>query len=151
MQKPRLDSNGWVLVADSEKALFLRNEGDAIYPNLRVFQSVEQLNPPSRDLGSDRPGRMGEVGMHISGVADTDWHRLNKARFAAELAETLYRHAHKSDFSQLVIVAPPMVLGELRKALHGEVKDRLIAEIEKDLTAHPVDQIERLVLGDKTG
>ena len=34
----KLDHGTWVVVADGEKALFLRNEGDNQYPNLSVFR-----------------------------------------------------------------------------------------------------------------
>ena len=31
----------WVLVADGEKALFLKNRGDTKYPNLEVVREME--------------------------------------------------------------------------------------------------------------
>jgi protein required for attachment to host cells len=48
-------------------------------------------------------------------------------------------------FEKLVIIAPPRVLGNLRKVLHAEVIARVIGEIPKELTSHPVAEIERLV------
>ena len=36
-----------VMVADGRKMLFLRNEGDAAFPNLVVEEAVEQENPAS--------------------------------------------------------------------------------------------------------
>jgi protein required for attachment to host cells len=36
-------------------------------------------------------------------------------------------------------------LGNLRKAFHAEVAERVTAEIPKELTSHPVAEIERLV------
>lgn len=38
--------DAWVLIADSEKALFLRNEGDEEHMNLEVIREMEQDNPP---------------------------------------------------------------------------------------------------------
>ncbi|HEX9238689.1 MAG TPA: host attachment protein [Xanthobacteraceae bacterium] len=43
----------------------------------------------------------------------------------------------------LVVVAPPRTLADLRKAFRPDVKKRIVAEIDKDLTKHPVDQIEK--------
>ncbi|MBW3097014.1 host attachment family protein [Pseudohoeflea coraliihabitans] len=147
MSDIRLKHDGWVVVADGSKALFLRNSGDEMYPQLEVFREEEQDNPPSREQGANRPGRMGDAGSHHrSAVADTDWHQLAEDRFAKELAEILYRQAHKQKFDHLVLVAAPHVLGEMRKELHKEVTDRLIAEVDKDLTNHPVDKIEKLLL-----
>ncbi len=59
--------------------------------------------------------------------------------------EALYRHAHANRFEKLVIIAPPKILGNLRKAFHAEVAGRVAAEIPKELTSHPVSEIEKLV------
>ena len=48
-----LPHNSVVLVVDGRKMLFLRNEGDAAYPNLVVEQAVEQENPATRDQATD--------------------------------------------------------------------------------------------------
>ena len=68
-----------------------------------------------------------------------------RSGFASELAEALYRHAHANRFEKLVIIAPPKILGNLRKAFRAEVVERVAAEIPKELTSHPVGEIERLV------
>ena len=39
---------------DREKALFFRNEGDALYPNLEVVDVLKHENPSTREQGSDR-------------------------------------------------------------------------------------------------
>jgi protein required for attachment to host cells len=136
----------WVLIADGEKALFLENVTDGADPNLRVWREDHHENPPDREQGTDRPGRFHDTGPgQKSAFAETDWHRLEKARFAQELAERLYGYAHRGRFDRLVVVAPPQVLGDLRGKLHKEVAARVVAEIPKTLTNHPVDEIEALV------
>jgi protein required for attachment to host cells len=47
----------------------------------------------------------------------------------------------------LVVVAPPRMLADLRVALHSDVKSRIIAEIDKDLTKHPIQEIEKHLAG----
>lgn len=137
----------WVLVADGEKALFLKNQGDTKFPNLEVVREMEQENPPTREQGSDRPGRYSDgPSAHSSAVDDTDWHRVAKEHFADEIAERLYKLAHAGDFSEIVLIAPPMVLGELRKNLHKEVDRRVSAEIAKTLTNHSVPDIEAILM-----
>lgn len=137
----------WVLVADGEKALFLKNQGDTKYPNLEVVREMEQENPPTREQGSDRPGRYSDgPSIHRSAVDDTDWHRIAKERFADEIAARLYKLAHAGDFQEIVLVAPPLVLGELRKKLHKEVDERVSAEISKTLTNHSVSDIETILM-----
>jgi protein required for attachment to host cells len=136
----------WVLVADSEKALFLRNETDAENPHLVVVEKDMQENPKDSEQGANKPGRMDDTGIRQrSSLDDTDWHRLAKERFAADLAEQLYGYAHRGAFDRLIIVAGPRVLGVLRDNLHKEVSDRVVAEIDSNLTGQPIDAIERHV------
>lgn len=143
----KLEHDTWVLVADGEKALFLRNEGDALYPNLQVVRELRHENPPTHDQGTDRPGRFNDgPNVHRSAVQETDWHRIAKDRFADEIADRLYKMAHKGTFERIVLVAQPQVLGEMRKKLHKEVNDRVKAEVPKTLTNHSIDQIEKILL-----
>lgn len=136
----------WVLICDGEKALFLRNDGDAEAPDLNVVRITEQENPKDIDQSANRPGRMPDTGVgQRSAFEDTDWHRLAKDRFASDLAERLYKQAHRGAFERIVIVAAARTLGALRGELHREVSDKVIAEIDKDLTNHPLDEVERRV------
>jgi len=138
--------NALVLVGDGQKALFLRNKGTAHRPQLVVEQVLERDNPPTREQGTDRPGRSNaSVGVARSALEETDWHNIAEERCAGELAEALHRHAHAYPFEKLVVIAPPKILGNLRKAFHAEVAERVSAEIPKELTSHPVAEIERLV------
>ncbi len=136
----------WVLIADGEKALFLENRTDGEDPFLNVFREEEQENPPNREQAANRRGRFNDgPSVHRSAVDDTDWHALQKERFAADLADILYKKAHKGLFDSIVLVAPPNTLGELRDQLHQEVTQRVIGEVPKTLTNHPVDEIEKIV------
>jgi protein required for attachment to host cells len=139
-----IEHGAWVMVGDGEKALFFRNEGDGYYPNLEVVNVFQQDNPRTGEQGTDRPGRAhSSMGMHRSAMQETNWHKLEKHRFAKEIAEALYSAAHRGRYSKLVIAAPPMTMGDIRKALHKEVSDKVVAEISKDLTNLPKDEIER--------
>lgn len=142
----RLKNGTWVVIADGEKALILENVTDGEDPYLVVRKKREEENPPAHEQGADKPGRMPDVGRgHRSALDDTDWHQLQKERFAADLADLLYAEAHKGRFEHLVLVASPNILGELRDNLHKEVADKIVAEIDKTLTNHPVDEIEKIV------
>ncbi|MEW4467635.1 host attachment family protein [Parasphingorhabdus sp. JC815] len=141
----QIPSEALVLIADGEKALFLRNEGDEKYPNLQVEKKRTQDNPPTREQAANRRGRMFDGTGHKSAVDDTDWHELAKDRFAADLSERLYQRAHDGDFNDLIIVATPNTLGELRQHLHSEVADKLRGEVDKNWTNHPLDEVESLL------
>lgn len=145
MQMPH---NSVVMVADGRKMLFLRNEGDATYPNLVVERAVEQENGPNRDQLSGPAGRISSSqGATGSAVGETDYHQIEEDRFAAEAANLLKRRALAHDFESLIVVAPPRTLGEMRKHYHKEVSDRLTGELDKDLTNHAIPDIEKALLG----
>ena len=142
----KLTSGTWVLIADSEKALFLRNDLDEMNPDLNVVRIEEQENPSDREQSANRPGRMQDTGVgQRSALDDTDWHELAKERFADDLADILYKQAHKGAFKRLVIVAAPQTLGALRPKLHKEVVEKVVAEVDKDLTNHPLDKVEAML------
>lgn len=146
MQVPH---NSLVLVADGKKMLFFRNEGDASFPNLQVEHAQEQEDRATRDQGSAPAGRVSSPQGHSqSSVEQTDFHQQDEDRFAAQAADMLRDRALSGDFESLIIVAPPRTLGEMRKHYHKAVEQRLTAEIAKDLTGHPVDQIERILVAE---
>ena len=142
----KLKNGTWVLIADGEKALFLENQTDGEDPFLEVVRKEEQENPPNREQAANRRGRFNDgPSVHRSAVDDTDWHQLAKDRFASDLADILYKQAHKGNFDSIVLVADPGTLGELRSELHQEVTNKVIGEISKTLTNHPIDDIEKIV------
>lgn len=143
MTSTPIKSGTWILIAAGEKALFLRNIGDDMDFNFEVLRKELHDNPATREQGTDKPGRFNDgPSVQRSAVGDTDWHNLEKDRFAADLADRLYKLAHRGAFEGLVIVAAPAVLGTLRDALHREVRDKVVAEVAKDLTSEPMDRIE---------
>jgi protein required for attachment to host cells len=139
--------NTMVLVADGKKMLFFRNEGDAEFPKLEIERKREHEDAPDRDLKTDGAGRTFDAsgGPGRSAYQETDFHQLEEDRFAAETAELLKKRALRNEYEQLIIVAPPRTLGELRKHYHKEVEKRLAAEVPKDLTGHPVTEIEKIL------
>jgi protein required for attachment to host cells len=141
----RIANGTWVLVADGEKYLLLRNEGGAGLVDLRVIAHAEQDNPPNREQGTDRPGRLEDPGPGRSAVEETDWHRLAKERFARDLADRLRLWALADRFEALVVAADPRTLGVLRPALHKAVVERLVGEVDKDLTKMPLPEIEEIL------
>ena len=140
-----LKNGTWIVVADAEKALFLRNLTDHQDPNFQVIRKEEF------DSDAFRPawlsGRRADTGPgQKSAVNEADeWHDLARDSFARDLAALLYSRAHKGAFRRLVIAAAPDVLGALREEMHPEVAARVVAEIPKTLTNHPVRKLETLI------
>lgn len=146
MPHRKLAQGAWVFVGDGQKALFLINEGDEKFPNLRRLSVEERADPPSHEQGTDAPGRAySSIGKMRSAVEETDWHELEKERFAASIADRINKAAQAGAFKQLVIVAPPKILGDLRREFTKETAAKIIAEIDKDLTKHTIFEIERFL------
>lgn len=144
----------WIVVADGQKFLLLRNIGDAEFLHLEVVAHNATKTPPARDLGSDRPGRRHDAARPVRGGVDawgksameqTDWHRVAEERFAATLADRLADWAAADRFTGLVLFADPRTLGALRDAMTERVKALVLAQIDKDLTNLPLDRIEAVV------
>jgi protein required for attachment to host cells len=136
--------NALVLVGDGVRALLFRNSGTPMSPKLAVETQFGQSNPPTREQGTDRPTRgPSGFGSPRGNIEQADWHQLNEQRFASEIADKLYQLAHANRFQRLIIVAPPKILGSLRKSLHKEVLDRVEAEVPKEFASAPVRDIER--------
>ncbi|WP_121068048.1 host attachment protein [Chachezhania antarctica] len=134
----------WILVTDSEKAMFLRNDGDEMDFNFEVVRKKTQDNPPTHEQGTEKPGRFNDgPQVQRSSVDEADWHELEKERFAADLSNLLYTYAQSHKFDSIVIVAAPGVLGNLRSEIHSEVSSKVVAEVDKNLTNMPIDEIEK--------
>lgn len=147
MPRMKIANGTWILVGDGRRAMVLRNDGLAEMPNLHCISNKEQSNPANRDIGSDAPGRaFASVGAMRSSMAETDWHDQEERRFAARLAADLNAAAHDGRYRDLIVVAPPRILAELREDLSVEARACLRAEIDKDLTRHTIADIETILL-----
>lgn len=143
----RVPHEARVLVADGAKMLFFRNEGDSDYPDLKIITGTEQADDKDREIKSGPAGRDAGPNGRASAMGEADFHDQAEQRFLADAADLINRGAIAGDYEQLIVVAPPRALGELRKHYHAAVESRLIEEVAKDLTNYPVDQIEQILVG----
>ena len=145
MKQTMIPHNALVFVGDGRKALFLRNAGDEKFANLVSEKAVFDDNPPTHEQGTDRPGR-GFASSHASrhsAMETTDWHEIEEHRFAQRVCGALERLVRERAAPALVVVAPPKTLADLRAAMHADVKAKIVLEVNKDLTKHPMAEIEK--------
>ena len=64
---------------------------------------------------------------------------------ATETARAVAAIHDKDHKRKIVLVAPPKTLAALRETLGGTLGTNVLAEVDKDLTHHPVREIERLL------
>ncbi|MBG0802697.1 host attachment protein [Methylocystis sp. H4A] len=137
-------NGAWVLVGDGRRALFFQNHGDAELLDLRVVETRVDDNPPTHEQGTDRPGRsFTSFSPGRSAVQNVDWHELEEERFARAMADRINQAAESGELNAIAIVAPPKALGEIRKELSAKAQSKVVGELAKDLTRHPLKDIEK--------
>ena len=141
----RLIHNARVLVTDGSRALILKNAGDTAHPELRTVKAYAQDNPPTREQGTERPTRTNDSLGRRSAMEAADWHQIAEDKFIDAVAGIMDTDLKAGDYEELVVVAPPVALGEFRKAVSAGVAKVTVLELDKDLTKHPIADIARLV------
>lgn len=122
----------WILVCDSANVKLFINRGprDSVHQTDMAVQDI----PPIGELVTDVPGR-GQPSAHS--VAHHAYDEPNprnqkKELFLRNIAHVVNKHA--KEFNRLIIAAPPKALHVLRETLSPQVKEKIIGEINKDLT-----------------
>ncbi|MCP5432648.1 MAG: host attachment protein [Alphaproteobacteria bacterium] len=133
----------WIVLADGAHARFFANDGPGRGIKALAGLDLDETIPPGRDIVSDRAGRsFDSAGPGRSAMEpQTDPREEAKRRFLDRVAARLAEKAREGAFDRLVVAAPPRPLGELRAALAAPVKERLHAELAKDLTKVPVAEL----------
>ena len=147
MEPVQIPTNALVLISDGRRAMLLRNQGTPVNPKLSVEKELQHDSPPTREQGTDKPGRRNGGGMGTPGgaIEQTDWHHREEQKFASEIAELLYKLGHAGNYHELVVVAPPKMLGDLRSKFHQTVTKAVIAEVPRDLTRYSVPEIGNML------
>ena len=147
MAKVKIHQGDWVVVCDGGKALMLENIGDEVFPNLKTRETHDKSNPPTREQGTDEPGRVFQsVGGARSAIEQADWHERSEHEFLTGLAARLDAAVKAGQTKSLIIGAPPRALGLIRNAYTPALRAAVKAEIDKDLVRMPVHQIEKHLL-----
>ncbi len=123
-----------VAVADGEKLIMFHNTGNEADPKLTAL--------PEAAVASDNKG---SGARHQSSSANPDSSQVEEDSFSAGIADLLNRQVLDGKITDLLVIAAPRTLGELRKHYHKKLSATLIGEIAKDLTGHAVQDIEKTV------
>ena len=127
-----------IAIADGEHARFVQPDSNNVLRTLHAFDSAS-AHLRSRDIGSDRPGRAFEsaTSAHHAVTERHDLHRMEKEKFTRLVAEQLNAAGAADEFDELLLVAPPRALHELREALDAATRAKLIGTLERDLVKTP--------------
>lgn len=126
----------WYVIADGGRARFVERDEQGAFRTISSFVSTD-LHEASRDLVSDRPGRVQESATpsRHSVEPKTDPHEAAKEDFVRYVADQL--QLEQNNFEEIVLVAPPRVLGQIRTMLAKPIADAVGRELSKDLTKVP--------------
>ncbi len=144
-QENMLTGRTWVVVADSNHAqIYLRKQ---LNSPLKTVVSMEDRQSQGRDAASDDDDAGGvfrAVGHNGRGRADAapPGRRNGRAQFAREVVERVERGRTREEFEELILIAPPQLLGIMRESLTKPTLDRVSREIAKNLVALEPERIK---------
>jgi protein required for attachment to host cells len=127
-----------IAIADGAHVRFVRPAANqALHANGGI-DSVS-AHKRSAELGTDRPGESfhGYSTAHHAMTPCHDPHLLEKTMFAKVVAGQLNAAAHRLDFDDLILVAPPRTLKTIHDALDAATRARVVFTLEKDLVKTP--------------
>ncbi|UHS63206.1 host attachment protein [Agrobacterium vaccinii] len=127
-----IPQNTVIAVADGEKLSLFRNEGDA--------QNVKLKALPEADVDSSK---IASGARHSSSAANPNDSQQEEDGFSAGIADMLNKKVLGGNIKGLIVIAAPRTLGEMRKGYHKSLSDVLLGELDKDLTGHSIQDIEK--------
>ena len=135
----------WILIADGARARVFANFGPGKGIEAIDGAEFDADHRPDREIASDKPGRTFEsVGATRHAYEPHhDPHRELKRAFSERLAAMLDAKLSDKSYDRVVLVAPPAMLGDLRSALSEHVRAAVYAELDKDLTKTPVNELPK--------
>jgi protein required for attachment to host cells len=122
----RVPHNAHVAIVDGERFRLMRNTGAIFEPKLEVVAEPSLRAPvPGAESRSDDRGTLTTAGSH------TD---LREVAHGVAVVEWLNTRALNGEIEQLLVVADPRTLGEMRPHYHKVLQDKIVAEVAKELT-----------------
>lgn len=128
----------WYVIADGGRARFVERDEQGAFRTVSSFVSTE-LHAKSSDLGRDRPARVMESATPGRSAVEPrrDLKEAAKQDFVKLVAEQIDQEHGRGQFDNLVLVAPPGVLTELKDNLSKSMAELVVDDLQKDLTKVP--------------
>lgn len=117
-----------VAVVDGEKLALYKNTG---------HQTIELSPLPTPVIAERTSGAAGRT----SSEANPDNDTQAEDGFAVGVTEVINKWVLTNKVEQLLVIAAPKTMGQLRKGWHKETAALVVGEITKDLTGHSTEQI----------
>ncbi len=131
----KLPHKAHVAIVDGENFVLMHNSGQPFEPKLEGAQKPD-LTASNYSAGVKHQDDAGQR------MGSTD---LEELAHAAAAASWLNAKVIANEIGDLLVIADPKTLGEMRRHYHGELEKRLVGEIAKTMTGEPTAKIEKAI------
>lgn len=131
----KLPHKAHVAIVDGKNFTVMRNMGQIFEPKLENAQKPE-LSASNFSAGVKHQDDVGQE----RGRTD-----LEELAHGAAAADWLNSKAIANEIDEVLVIADPKTLGEMRRHYHSELEKRLIGEIDKTVTGEPIATIEKVI------
>lgn len=131
----KLPHNAHIAIVDGENFTIFRNEGQVFEPKL-IKEAKPDLDPTNFSAGVRHQDHVGQK------LGRT---QLNELAHGAAAVGWLNEKAIAGEIGDILIIADPKTLGEMRQHYHSELERRMVGEIDKTLTGSPTQEIEKAI------
>ncbi len=131
----KLPHKAHVAIVDGEHFTLMRNTGQPFEPRLENVEKPD-LTASNFSAGVKHQDDLGQR----HGRTD-----LSELAHGAAASEWLNAKAISGELSDVLVIADPKTLGEMRRHYHSELEKRLVGEITKTLTGEPTAKIEKVI------
>ena len=131
----KLPHKAHVAVVDGNRFMLLQNTGGPFEPSLKMVDEPD-LSPSNFSAGVRHQDDAGQR----TGATD-----LDELAHGAAVAEWLNAKAIAGEIDNVLVIADPKTLGEMRRHYHSELEKRLVGEIDKTMSGEPTERIEQVI------
>lgn len=131
----KLPHKAHVAIVDGEHFTVMQNNGQPFEPKLEGAQKPD-LSASNFSAGVKHQDDIGQR----HGRTD-----LNELAHGAAAAEWLNAKAISGEITDVLVIADPKTLGEMRRHYHTELEKRIVGEIGKTVAGEPTDRIEKVI------
>ncbi|WP_128891664.1 host attachment protein [Erythrobacter sp. HKB08] len=131
----KLPHKAHVALIDGENFTLYRNDGQIFEPKLTELEKPD-LTATNFSAGVRHQD---EIGQKYGST------QLDELAHGAAAAECLNSKCISGEIDDLLIIADPKTLGEMRHHYHSELEKRLAGEIDKTLTGEPIQRVEKAI------
>lgn len=135
----------YIFVVDGSRLALFRSVGKDYVPQLELIEQERDLVPRTSEMGSGAPGRgFQSSGNRRASYEQTDIHQALEEQFAMRACERL-ESLLEDGRAGVILVAPPRVLGQMRKRLAPALRQHILREIDKDYAGRTPDDLAKLL------